>query len=84
MLEQKFYFSVKDLSLNYHLGKEKCQKALKLYEIWIFKVRGVFAIYPIMTLSEVSQSYPMCVGWKISIFSMPGVYTWGAIFLSKI
>ena len=27
MIEQKFHFPVKDLSLNYHLGKEKCQKA---------------------------------------------------------
>ena len=33
MLEQKFHFLVKDLCLNYHLGKEKCQKALELYEI---------------------------------------------------
>ena len=46
MLEQKFHFPVKDLSLNYHLGEEKCQKALKLYEIWIFKVGGVLPIYP--------------------------------------
>ena len=44
MLEQKSKFPEEDLSLNYHLGKEKCQKALKLYEIWIFKVRGVFVI----------------------------------------
>ena len=44
MLEQKILFPVKDLSLNYHLGKETCQKALELYEIWIFKVRGVFVI----------------------------------------
>ena len=25
MLEQKFHFPVKDLSLNYHLGKDKCK-----------------------------------------------------------
>ena len=46
MLEQKFHFPVKDLSLHYHLGEEKCQKALKLYEIWIFKVGGDLPILP--------------------------------------
>ena len=46
MLEQKFHFPVKDQSLHYHLGEEKCQKALKLYEIWIFKVGGVLPILP--------------------------------------
>ena len=60
MLEQKFHFLVKDLSLNYHLGKEKCKKALKLYEIWLFKVEGVFPILPKLPWPKVSFSYTLC------------------------
>ena len=62
MLEQKFNFLVKDLSLNYHLGKEKCKKALKLYGIWLFKVGGVFPILPKLPWPKVSFSYTVCGG----------------------
>ena len=54
MLEQKVHFPVKDLSQNYHLGEEKCQKGLKLYEIWIFKVGGVLPILPKLPISGMS------------------------------
>ena len=42
MLEQKFNFLVKDLSLNYHLGKEKCKKSFEIVWDMTFQSWGCF------------------------------------------
>ena len=55
MLEQKFHFPVKDRSLHYHLGEEKC---IKLYKIWIFKF--VLPILPKLPISAMSFSNALC------------------------
>ena len=42
MLEQKFHFLVKDLSLNYHLGKEKYKKSFEIVWDMTFQSWGCF------------------------------------------